>query len=109
MSSRSKLALLSILTTLSIVSAACGTNVSEQVIPTAVALTVQAQNTQPAPATQTPIATLTPLPSPTGATPTNTARPTSPPPSGGEQACMSASLMDETIPDGTIVTPGQKF
>jgi hypothetical protein len=109
MSSRSKLALISILTIVSIVSAACGANVSEQEIATAVALTVQAQNTEAAPTTQTPIATLTPLPSPTGATPTNTAKPTSQPPSAGELACMSASLVDETIPDGTIVTPGQKF
>ena len=109
MSIRSKLNLLSILTILSILSAACGTASSEQEIATSVALTVQAQNTESAALTQTPIATQTPLPNPGGSTPTPSPKPTFPPASGGEQACMSASLVGETIPDGTIMTPGQLF
>ncbi|MQC26671.1 MAG: hypothetical protein DWG76_04365 [Chloroflexi bacterium] len=50
-------------------------------------------------------------PTPTAA-PTETARPTrqptpSPLPGGG--ACLSASLADETIPDDTVLSPGENF
>lgn len=109
MSIRSKLNLLSVLTVLSILSAACGTAASEQEIATSVALTVQAQNTEQALPTQTAVATKTPVPSPTGSTTTNTPKATLPVAAGGEQACMSASLIGETVPDGTIMTPGQQF
>jgi len=95
--------------------AACGSSTTEQnEIATAVAQTVSAQNaaatrteTPPASptlfATQTPpkfSQTLTPLatiPSPT--LPGNTAK----------SECAKASLVAETIPDGTIYRPGEQF
>jgi hypothetical protein len=108
----SKLNLLSIAAILSLLAAACGTGSTEQEIATSVALTVQAQNTEQAalPSATIPAAlTLTPTLFPTALNTTITPRPTSPPPAAGEQACMSASLESETIPDGTIMMPGQQF
>lgn len=87
------------------------TSAPDSGIQTAVALTVAAQNAQqassPVPTanvTQTPLQfspTLTPLaPAATATTsPFNT----------GTSACASASLISETIPDGTIYPPGHQF
>lgn len=105
-----KFSLLSVITLLSLVAAACGNDsANEEAIATSVALTVQAQSTQQAAPTQTPIATPTILQLSGSSTPTTSPKPTFPPVSGGEQACMSASLVSETIPDGTVLTPGQQF
>jgi hypothetical protein len=110
MSTRIKLRLASVITVVSIITTACVTASSnEGDIATSVALTVQAQSTLQAAPISTPTATYTPLPLTGSSTPSPTARPTFPPIPGGEQACMSASLVDETIPDGTIMTPGQLF
>ena len=84
----------------------------EPAVQTAVALTVAAKNAagsaQQEPTidvTQTPLQfspTLTPLP---GAVVSPTSRPVNAPAS----SCASASLVSETIPDGTIFAPGQTF
>jgi hypothetical protein len=85
------------------------TAAQESIIQTAVAQTVAAQNAQPTLAaptaivTQTPLqfsATLTPL-APV-VLPTRTFNPTT-------SECARASLVSETIPDGQIFKPGQKF
>jgi hypothetical protein len=83
---------------------------SEAMIATSVALTVQAQTT--------PSASVTPPPSPSELPPTEvTPAPATPPAetattapaSAGDPACMKASLVGETIPDGTIFRPGEQF
>ncbi|HUI88901.1 MAG TPA: NBR1-Ig-like domain-containing protein [Anaerolineales bacterium] len=102
----------------------CGAN-NNAIIATSVALTVQAQNTQSASVTDTPMSSATnpPLtnmpvagtpaantPNPPVAIPTLTpliAQPTS---SGGTTFCTaSATFIGETIPDGTIESPGAIF
>jgi hypothetical protein len=81
---------------------------NDSAIATGVALTVSAQDTAradftatPAPptATATKVVTLTPL--------ATKAPPTAP--TGSAYCDASASFVSETIPDGTIVTPGQVF
>lgn len=93
---------------------ACGPSASNQsIIATSVAMTIQAQNTQQAQPTPTNL----PLPgteAPVALTPTlgiSQAPPTAPPTGGaGSNLCTaSASLAGETIPDGTIVNPGDVF
>jgi len=91
---------------------ACGPSQAENeaAIATGVALTVEAQKPIETPTTSitaTPLilTTTTPL----VVTGTAPARPTSPPNPGGEAACMKASLVDETVPDGTIIKPGVQF
>jgi hypothetical protein len=81
----------------------------EEEVATSVALTVQAQTTQETTPTSTPILTQTPFSLPTLSTPATLPKPTASPNKSGEQACMSASLVSENIPDGTIMTPGQQF
>jgi len=97
--------LISLLIVTSILLGACGPSDNESVIATAVALTVQAQVTST-------------LEVPPSATPTESGRvpsqtPTITPipsiPIGSYSNCMVASLVSETIPDGTIYTPGQPF
>lgn len=106
---QAKHGLLAILTCLALFSSACGPSKAstEAGIATAVALTVEAQKPEP---TSTAAATNTPRVVPPG-TPTATlaSKPTFPPPSGNEQACMKASLVEENVPDGTIMKPGQQF
>jgi hypothetical protein len=90
--------------------AACGSAPDESAIATAVAMTVQAQDTQEA-------ARATATPSPTDLPPlfasatagVTKAPPTAPGPVSGGDTCASASYVDETIPDGTIMSPGQQF
>ncbi|RME87333.1 MAG: hypothetical protein D6770_09590 [Anaerolineae bacterium] len=99
--------------------AACGTSDTDRaLVETAVAQTVEARLTQEAAPTPTqPVASATPtsvvsptLPVPPTVTPTATIPPTPPQPSGGASAdCLRANLIDETVPDGTIVRPGEKF
>jgi hypothetical protein len=98
---------------LTLVLSACGSSASnDSIIATSVALTVQAQNTQSAantptssPSTDTPPLLFSPTP---GAT---DLPPTAPPPiTGNTKPCYSANFVsDVTIPDGTIVNPGQTF
>jgi len=79
-------------------------------IQTAVALTVAAQNAQPTAAVPTAIVTQTPLQfSPTLTPPASATSPTPVSINTGASACASASLVSETIPDGTIYKPGQQF
>lgn len=102
--------LLTILTTITLIVSACGSaQLNEAAVSTAVAQTVQAQNTletasvETSPAatrTPSPLALASPLATVTGA------------PSTGVAAgfcTASASLIGETIPDGTIVQPGETF
>ncbi len=98
---------------LAILLAACGPSQADTqaAIETSVAQTVEAQKPVDTPTsalTATPVilnGTITPAVS----SPTAQARPTFPPNSGGDAACMKASLIDETMPDGTIIKPGQQF
>src|ERR1700690_1367157 len=92
---------------------ACGSSASNNsIIATSVAMTVQAQNTQ-APAftpTSLPVVDVpTLLTSPTSGV--TTVPPTAPVAgSSNIKPCYSANFVqDVTIPDGTIVTPGQTF
>lgn len=103
------LPLLSVLLFLSLMLGACGPG-SESAIATSVALTVQAQNA---------LATSTPKPSSTPASnitvvPTLTniftpIPPTSLPGANTGVGCAKASLVSETIPDGTIMKPETSF
>ena len=100
--------ILTLLTTLSLLASACGSpQLDEAALSTAVAQTVQAQNTaetvsvgtSPAPiVTPSPLATLP-------ATATGT------PLTGviAQNCTTGASLVGETYPDGTIVQPGETF
>ncbi len=105
--------LFALLSTLSLVLSACGSSASNNsIIATSVAMTVQAQNTQAAaltptsvPATDPPALLSTPTPGATRIPPTA-------PPAGSSdiKPCYSANYVsDVTIPDGTIVNPGQTF
>lgn len=84
---------------------ACGGSDNEAVIATSVAMTVQAQASP----------TVEIIPSATNAAPksnptqTPTLAPTKPIAAGSYSNCMTASLVSETPPDGTIYKPGQTF
>jgi hypothetical protein len=107
-----KYLLLALVLSLAILLGACGpANTNASIIATGVAATVQAQNTQLAavPPTLPPVVTpnLAPLGS---ATPVVTvAPPTAPTGLGSNQCTASATFKGETIPDGTIMSPGQAF
>ncbi|MFN8411984.1 MAG: NBR1-Ig-like domain-containing protein [Anaerolineales bacterium] len=119
MSKSIKLKVLSISTIIMLLLSACGAeSTPDPAISTAIALTVSAQSAgQPATsapiepaaptATQGPlqfIPTLTPLVS--LVSPTPTIKSVS---STGKSDCANASMVSETIPDGTIYTPGEQF
>jgi hypothetical protein len=117
MSQRKIYGLLAILISLAFITSACGgspdtpTGVEEQ-IATSVAQTVAAQNKVATPTViSTAIPTITQLVLPGSGTAIATVqpRPTNPPVPGGEAACMKASLVSETVPDGTILKPGEQF
>jgi hypothetical protein len=95
---------------LSLVLAACVPGAANEArIATSVALTVEAQDTAAADFTATPApptATVTPLGS---ATPFSTKAPPTAPTGGSAQCTASASFVSETIPDGTIESPGAVF
>ena len=103
------LPLFSMLLLLSLLLGACGPG-SESAIATAVALTVQAQNalatSTPEPSS-TPVANITVVPTLTNIfTPVS---PTSLPGANTGVDCAKASLVSETIPDGTIMKPETSF
>ncbi len=109
---KTKYVLTSLLIILAIALSACGASANTSTIGTAVALTVQAQNTQQAQFTSTSLA-VTDAPSlltPTLADAT-LAPPTAPPTgvAGGNFCTASAAFVSETIPDGTIEQPGATF
>jgi len=94
--------------------AACGNNTAAQaeVIQTSVALTVAAQNTAVIPATETPLANTQPTRTPFQQITPFALLPTNTPgvPSGGSKfECAHASLVSETVVDGTIFKPGEQF
>jgi hypothetical protein len=104
-----------LLISLTLLLSACGPSASnDSIIATSVASTVQAQNTQEALFTPTALTsvdapTLATTPAPTlGAT---RLPPTAPPAGSGDiKPCYSANFVsDVSIPDGTIVTPGQSY
>jgi len=107
--------LLSILILLALFLTACGgADPSSDTIATAVAMTVSAQETQKAEATATPIPTeagptSAPEATATGQAVPTFAPPTAPGPIGSGDNCVSASYVSETIPDGTIMQPGETF
>src|SRR5512143_3957679 len=113
MSQKANNGLLTVVLCAALVSGACGKSpVSEDDrIATAVAKTVQAQQSRSTAAPPSTLApTFTPLQTPLATLPV-TPKPgsTVPPVSGGDQPCMKASLVEETVPDGTILKPGQQF
>jgi len=110
-----KVNLLSILILFALLLTSCGgTNAESDTIATAVAMTVAAQETAKAEATATspqgeadptsaPEATATKQDAPTFAPPT------APPPIDSGPDCLVANLISETIPDGTVMQPGETF
>ncbi len=109
-----KVTFLSILILSALFVTSCGGAGAEpDTIATAVAMTVAAQATQKAQATATPrpteaSRTSTPEATSTGKSPTF-APPTAPGPIGSGDACLLANLISETIPDGTVMQPGETF
>jgi len=107
--------LLSILILLALFLTSCGgANPASDTIATAVAMTVSVQETQKAEATATSIPTEAAPTSMPEATATGQAEPTFAPPTapgpiGSGDNCVSASYVSETIPDGTIMQPGETF
>jgi len=107
---------LSILILLALFVTSCG-GAESDTIATAVAMTVAARETemakvtatpQQAEATSTSISDAGPTSMPTRAA--TFAPPTAPSgPVGSEDACLLANLISETIPDGTIMQPGETF
>lgn len=107
---KSKKSVLSILLLLTLLVTACGPSETDPSIATAVAMTVAAQNTQQARPTNTPVPTEAAPTSTPEATPTQAAPPTAPPASGSNgDPCLLANLVSETIPDGTIMQPGETY
>jgi hypothetical protein len=102
--------ILTILTAISLLTSACGSpQLDESAMSTAVAQTVQAQNTlETLPAATSPATALTVTPPPPASLPSAV---TETPVTGAAagQCSASASLVGETYPDGTIVQPGETF
>ena len=91
-----------------------GAEAESDTVATAVAMTVAAQETERAQATVTPIPTVagptsTPEAKPTDQTVPTFSPPTAPGPIGSDDPCLLANLVSETIPDGTIMQPGETF
>ena len=103
--------LLVLVLSLAILLGACGPAASNSsIIATSVAATVGAQNTAQAALPPTQPAVMPTLQSMT--TPTDAATnppPTAPTGSGSNLCTASATYAGETIPDGTIMSPGQVF
>ncbi len=112
MTLNNKSLLVVLLLSLAILLGACAPAASNaSIIATGVAATVQAQNTAAAASTPTLLPTTPTIPtltSPTDAAATN-APPTAPTGTGSNLCTASATFVGETIPDGTILSPGQIF
>ncbi len=107
---------LSILMLFALLLTSCGgASTDADTIATSVAMTVAAQETERAQATNTPRPTEAgPTSAPEATTPSQTAPtfapPTAPGSTGSVQQCqVVANLAGETIPDGTIFQPGETF
>ena len=117
MKRRQRLNFLSILMLIALFVTSCGSAETESdTVATAVAMTVVAKETEMAQAT----VTLSPKETSTSSIPevdfTSTpaqaptfAPPTAPGPLGSVDACLLANFVSETIPDGTIMKPGETF
>jgi len=107
---------LSILILFALLLTSCG-GVESDTIATAVAMTVAAQETERAQAAVTPTATVAePTSTPDAADATSIpggaatfSPPTAPPPVGSGPSCILANYVAETIPDGTVMQPGESF
>jgi hypothetical protein len=84
---------------------ACGASDNDSVIATAVAQTLQAQNTTP----EISVSATPADPGPAPLTQTPEATPTTSSAGVSYTKCMVASLVSENPPDGTIYKPGTKF
>jgi len=110
-----KINFLSILMLFALLVTSCGgADAESDTVATAVAMTVSAQETQRAQATKTPVPTeagqtSTPDAAPTTGAAPKFAPPTAPGPVGSSDPCLLANLVSETIPDGTIMQPGETF
>jgi len=110
-----KVNFLSILMLFALLLTSCGgADAESDTIATAVAMTVSAQETEKARATATSIPTEAGPTSMPDADPTEKADPTFAPPTapgpvGSSDPCLLANLISETIPDGTIMQPGETF
>ena len=107
-----KYLLFTISVTLALLLTACGAESSTQeaTIQTAVAQTVAAQNTVEVPNTASPSAPVIPTQTPFQLpTPLTLLTSTVPPPNTSKAECAKASLVSETIVDGTIFKPGEQF
>lgn len=107
-----KYLLFTITVTLSLLITACGAEPSTQeaVIQTSVAQTVAAQNTLEIPNTETPSAPVIPTKTPFQLlTPLAPLASPTPPLITSKAECGKASLVSETIVDGTIFKPGEQF
>jgi len=113
--------ILTILTALALALTSCGAN-NASIIATSVALTVQAQNTQVASGTDTPLplatnppltntpAVNTPGTNAPAAIPTLTPLVLQPTSSSGTKFCTAgATFVSETVPDGSIFSPGAQY
>lgn len=96
------------LTVITLIISACGSSQpDESAISTAVAQTVQAQNT---PDTVTVVTSAAPTDTPSPLAPLSATVTGAPATLAPAQFCtVSASLVEETYPDGTIVQPGETF
>jgi hypothetical protein len=121
MKRNSKYNFLSILILFVLALTACGSGSETDSIATAVAMTVAARDTQQAqgtPTLKTAEANSTSTPNgnesatPTKATAATFSPPTAPAAStgsGGNDSCLLANFVSETIPDGQIMQPGENF
>ena len=109
-----KYMLITLIVSLSLLISACGGEATaDPTISTAIAQTIAAQNiAQESTATVTPLPAFTTTPpafSPTITPAASKIPPTLPSGSSQYLACMKANLTGETIPDGTILKPGEQF
>jgi hypothetical protein len=110
-----KVTFLSILIFFALLVTSCGgTDVEADTIATAVAMTVAAQQTEKVQVTATSKPTEAGPTSAPEATATKQdaltfAPPTAPPPIDSGPDCLVANLVGETIPDGTVMQPGETF
>lgn len=109
-----KYILITMIVSISLLISACGGEATADLtISTAIAQTVEAQNTvQESTATLIPLPAFTTTPpafSPTVTLAASKIPPTLPAGSSKYLDCMKANLTGETIPDGTIMKPGEQF